>query len=167
MLLLSGIPYSIDMLHSLPPSLSSQIVHRALCCKNVLVGSGLDVKISNIGGYDLPAEVRSPLIKWCAPEVLRGDNYSTGSDVWSFGVTLWEIVTVGECECECVSVCVCVRVRVHVYVCFPLSQYKFSLSPLTILPGATPYAEINSEDLFSQLYIGMRMPRPPHCGQDV
>ena len=80
----------------IPPSLSLQIVHRALCCKNVLVGSGLDIKIANIGGFDLPAEVRAPLIKWCAPEVLRENNYSTYSDVWAFGVTLWEIVTVGK-----------------------------------------------------------------------
>jgi hypothetical protein len=104
-----------------------KIVHRALCCKNVLVGSGMEIKIHNIGGFDLPAEVRNPLVKWCAPEVLRDDNFSTGSDVWAFGVTLWEIVTV----------------------------------------GATPYPDVNPANLFSELYSGMRMPRPPHCGQDV
>ena len=72
------------------------MVHRALCCKNVLVGSGVEIKIHNIGGYDLPAEVQNPLVKWLAPEVLNDSNYSTSSDVWAFGVTLWEIVTVGE-----------------------------------------------------------------------
>jgi serine/threonine protein kinase len=104
-----------------------KVVHRALCCKNVLVGSGMEIKIHNIGGYDLPADVQNPLVKWLAPEVLRDNNYSTGSDVWAFGVTLWEIVTV----------------------------------------GATPYPDVSAVDLFSQLYSGMRMPRPPHCGQDV
>ena len=128
----------------LPPP---QVVHRALCCKNVLVGSGLDIKIYNIGGYDLPDEVRNPLVKWCAPEVLADNNFSTGSDVWAFGVTLWEIVTVGECVC----VCAC----------------SFLYPHLLPLPGATPYPDVTPTDLFSQLYSGMRMPRPPHCGQDV
>jgi serine/threonine protein kinase len=104
-----------------------KVVHRALCCKNILVAAGMEIKIHNIGGFDLPAEVRSSLIKWCSPEVLADNNFSTDSDVWAFGVTLWEIITV----------------------------------------GATPYAEINSADLLSQLYSGMRMPRPQHCGQEV
>ena len=56
----------------------------------------MEIKIHNIGGYDLPADVQNPLVKWLAPEVLRDNNYSTGSDVWAFGVTLWEIVTVGK-----------------------------------------------------------------------
>ena len=60
------------------------------------MGSGLDIKIYNIGAYDLPSEVNDPLMKWMAPEVLRDEDYSSSSDVWAFGVTLWEMVTVGE-----------------------------------------------------------------------
>ena len=92
--LLRPLPLS-SLSSTLSPS-PLQIVHRALCCKNVLVGAGLEIKINNVGGFDLPDEVRSPLAKWFAPEVLNGENFSIGSDVWAFGVTLWEIITVGE-----------------------------------------------------------------------
>ena len=34
-------------------------------------------------------------------------------------------------------------------------------------PGGSPYAEILPEDLYTQLHSGMRMPKPPHCAQEV
>ncbi len=36
------------------------------------------------------------LVKWSAPEVLKYSKYSSKSDVWSFGVVLWEIFCLGE-----------------------------------------------------------------------
>ena len=32
-------------------------------------------------------------VQWCAPEVLRSQSYNEKSDVWSFGVVLWELAT--------------------------------------------------------------------------
>ena len=72
-----------------------QIVHRALCARNVLVGTSMDIKIYNVGAFDLTFDSRE-LMKWMAPETLFDSTTTTCSDVWSFGVTLWELVTVGE-----------------------------------------------------------------------
>lgn len=82
------------LLPSFLPS-SRQIVHRALCARNVLVGSGMDIKIYNVGAFDLTFDERE-LAKWMAIETLFDSTTTTYSDVWSFGVTLWELVTVGE-----------------------------------------------------------------------
>ncbi|XP_022109923.1 uncharacterized protein LOC110989674 isoform X2 [Acanthaster planci] len=80
-------------------------VHHNLCAKNVLITFNNKAKIADFGmAKGLPetscfvpyTEHRNKHIKrWMAYEALLENVYSIKSDVWSFGVVLWEIVTLG------------------------------------------------------------------------
>lgn len=64
-------------IHLLPP----QIVHRTLCCRHVLVGAGFDIKVYNVGSYDVAVDTQDGLLKWMAPETLFDGNYSMYTDM--------------------------------------------------------------------------------------
>uniref|UniRef100_A0A2K5ERB1 Ephrin type-A receptor 10 n=1 Tax=Aotus nancymaae TaxID=37293 RepID=A0A2K5ERB1_AOTNA len=78
-------------------------VHRGLAARRVLVSSDLVCKISGFGrGPRDRAEAvyttmsgRSPAL-WAAPETLQFGHFSSASDVWSFGIIMWEVMAFGE-----------------------------------------------------------------------
>jgi tyrosine-protein kinase Tec len=84
------------------------IIHRDLAARNLLVAASTDpakkylVKISDLGmgksmeeDYYSSNEKTIP-VKWCPPEVLEFGKFSIQSDIWSFGVVLWEIFSRGK-----------------------------------------------------------------------
>ncbi|XP_070540240.1 fibroblast growth factor receptor 2-like isoform X3 [Ptychodera flava] len=82
---------------------SKRCIHRDLAARNVLVADGNVMKVAdfglardiqNIDYYRKTTDGRLP-VKWMAPEALFDRKYSPQSDVWSFGILLWEIMTLG------------------------------------------------------------------------
>ncbi|OXU26922.1 hypothetical protein TSAR_005569 [Trichomalopsis sarcophagae] len=84
---------------------AKRFLHRDLACRNVLLSSVDKIKIGDFGlmralpqqedCYVMTEHKKVPF-PWCAPESLKARQFSHASDVWMFGVTLWEMLTFGE-----------------------------------------------------------------------
>ena len=77
-----------------------RFIHRDLAARNILLASKLQAKISDFGlsrvlsgektYYEASKGGRWP-VRWYAPESISYGKFSSASDVWSFGILLWEM----------------------------------------------------------------------------
>ncbi|XP_030304466.1 inactive tyrosine-protein kinase 7 isoform X3 [Calypte anna] len=82
---------------------NGRFVHRDLAARNCLVSAQRQVKVSSLSlskdvyssEYYHFRQARIPL-RWMPPEAVLEDEFSTKSDVWSFGVLMWEVFMNGE-----------------------------------------------------------------------
>ncbi|CAM4614536.1 unnamed protein product [Leuciscus chuanchicus] len=81
---------------------SSNFIHRDLAARNCLVSEDNVVKIADFGmtrfvlddQYTSSHGSKFP-VRWSSPEVIKFGKYSSKSDVWSFGVLMWEVYSEG------------------------------------------------------------------------
>ncbi|CAL1264549.1 unnamed protein product [Larinioides sclopetarius] len=80
---------------------SKNCIHRDLAARNCLVGENNIVKLSDFGmsretlEYVATDGMKQIPIKWTAPEALNYGTYTSLSDVWSFGILMWEVYSLG------------------------------------------------------------------------
>ncbi|CAF1058932.1 unnamed protein product [Rotaria sp. Silwood1] len=79
------------------------IIHRDLATRNCLIGDDDTVKVADFGltkltecGLYKGSYRTICAIRWTSPEAIFHSEYTSRSDVWSYGITLWEIYSLGE-----------------------------------------------------------------------
>uniref|UniRef100_A0A672USC0 Tyrosine-protein kinase JAK1 n=1 Tax=Strigops habroptila TaxID=2489341 RepID=A0A672USC0_STRHB len=129
---------------------SRQYVHRDLAARNVLVESENRVKIGDFGltkaietdkeYYTVKDDLDSPVF-WYAPECLLQSKFYIASDVWSFGVTLYELLTYCDSESS------------------PMAEFLKMIGPTQ--------GQMTVARLVRVLQEEKRLPRPPSCPEEV
>ncbi|XP_063066831.1 tyrosine-protein kinase JAK2a isoform X2 [Engraulis encrasicolus] len=101
--------YSSQICKGMDYLATRRYIHRDLATRNILVESEVRVKIGDFGltkvlpqdkeYYTVKEPGESPIF-WYAPESLTESKFSVASDVWSFGVVLYELFTYSDKNCS-------------------------------------------------------------------
>nr|XP_015210990.1 PREDICTED: tyrosine-protein kinase JAK1 isoform X1 [Lepisosteus oculatus] len=142
--------YAVQICQGMDYLGSRNYIHRDLAARNVLVENENTVKIGdfgltktikdNEGYYTVKDDLDSPVF-WYAPECLVHCKFYIASDVWSFGVTMYELLTYCESECS------------------PMTMFLKMIGPAQ--------GQMTVTRLVKVLEDGKRLPCPANCPEMV
>uniref|UniRef100_A0A914GXM6 receptor protein-tyrosine kinase n=1 Tax=Globodera rostochiensis TaxID=31243 RepID=A0A914GXM6_GLORO len=97
-------PSSEENKENRPLPTAEQFCHRDLAARNCMVHANESVKIGDFGmardiyyqEYYKPSGKRLMPVRWMAPESLKDGKFTLKSDVWSYGIVLYEMLTLGQ-----------------------------------------------------------------------
>uniref|UniRef100_A0A673JIF6 Tyrosine-protein kinase n=1 Tax=Sinocyclocheilus rhinocerous TaxID=307959 RepID=A0A673JIF6_9TELE len=142
--------YAVQICQGMDYLGSRNYIHRDLAARNVLVENENTVKIGdfgltksikdNEGYYTVKDDLDSPVF-WYAPECLTHCKFYRASDVWSFGVTMYELLTYCDTSCS------------------PMSVFLKMIGPT--------HGQMTVTRLVKVLEEGKRLPKPDGCSDRV
>ena len=107
---------------------------------------GLSRSLRDLGSEMYEQKTKGALpIRWMAPESLYFSVFTPKSDVWGFGILMWEIVTLG------MSL---------------LNHCRHTANIISWL-GSTPYPGMGAREVMRKVRDGYRLERPAHCHPDL